>query len=130
MFHLGQMLTYRPAHPAGYVLIESAHDIAPAEVAALLAELVEDPDVQPDARVLIDVRDAASAWTTSQVNLIVPAFRALARRGVAAIAIVADVDVAYGMSRMLSTRLDGLGLAAAVFRSSPEAEDWLDRRTS
>ncbi len=58
------------------------------------------------------------------------AFRALARRGVAAIAIVADVDVAYGMSRMLSTRLDGLGLAAAVFRSSAEAEDWLDRRTS
>ena len=120
------MLTCLPAHPAGYILIQSAHDNAPAEVAALLAELSDDPDVQPGARILIDVRDATRAWTTPQVNLIVPAFRALARRGVAAIAIVADVDVAYGMSRMLSTRLDNVGLAAAAFRSEAEAEAWLE----
>lgn len=124
------MLTYLPAHPAGYVLIQSAQDHAPAEVAALLAELADDREVQPDAKVLIDVRDATTPWTTSQVNLIVPAFRALARRGVAAIAIVADVDVAYGMSRMLSTRLDSLGLDAAVFRSETEAEEWLERGKS
>lgn len=130
MFHLGQMLTYLPAHPAGYVLVESGQDNAPAEVAALLAELAGDPDVQRGAKVLIDVRDAAQAWTTPQVNLIVPAFRALARRGVAAIAIVADVDVAYGMSRMLSARLDSLGLAAAVFRAESDAEAWLEGRTS
>jgi hypothetical protein len=130
MFHLGQMLTYLPAHPAGYVLIHSAQDHAPAEVAALLDELADDHEVQPDAKVLIDVRDATTPWTTPQVNQIVPAFRALARRGVAAIAIVADVDVAYGMSRMLSTRLDSLGLAAAVFRSQSEAEGWLESRKS
>jgi hypothetical protein len=120
------MLTYVPAHPAGYVLIQSAQDHAPAEVAALLAELAEDREVEPRARILIDMRDATTPWTTSQVNQIVPAFRALARRGIAAIAMVADVDVAYGMSRMLSTRLDSVGLAAAVFRSEHEAEHWLE----
>jgi len=122
------MLTYLPAHPAGYVLIQSAPENASAEVAALLAELADDPEVERNARILIDIRDAARAWTTPEVNQIVPTFRALARRGVAAIAIVADVDVAYGMSRMLSARLDSVGLAAAVFRSVPEAELWLENR--
>ncbi len=125
MFHLGFMVTYEPLHPAGYVLVRSSLVDTPAEVAALLAELGADPDLQRGAGVLIDVCASQRAWTSAQVDAVVPAFRALAGAGVSSIAIVADVDVAYGMSRMLSIRLDSVGLDAMVFRTVPEAEAWL-----
>ncbi|HET9150601.1 MAG TPA: hypothetical protein VFN83_02690 [Gemmatimonadales bacterium] len=121
------MVTYEYALDAGYILIRRAGADAPAEIEVLLHELARDAILTPGARLLIDVRESAHPWTVRQLDAVVPAFRLLAGRGVSAIAIVADADVAYGMARILAVHLDTHGLEARVFRALEPAEQWLEQ---
>jgi len=125
-FHLERMVSYVIHSSTRPIQIQVDPADTPAEVSVLMLELASDPELAPGMRLLVDARAWNGQWQPRQLDDVLPAFRQLARSKVEAIAIAAEEDVAFGMSRMLAVYLETAGLTAAVFRALPEAERWLD----
>lgn len=83
------------------------------------------PDVPPGTIELLDLSRAERTEISSGE------IRRIAQRDlswpdrISRMAIVATSDVAFGLARMYQTLCDGMKTEVRIFRSRPEAEDWL-----
>jgi hypothetical protein len=87
------------------------------------AWMTADPAFDPEFRQLADLREVTElALNSSNIARAAtkPAFDAQARR-----AIVANSDIAFGLSRMYAIYAEGRGQTVEVFRTIEEAEAWL-----
>jgi hypothetical protein len=86
--------------------------------------LVADPRFRASFRHLVDLQAVTEftleSWMIAEVASW-PVFDAGTRR-----AIVAETDVAFGLSRMFSLMAERVGQLVRVFRGLEDAEEWLD----
>jgi hypothetical protein len=76
---------------------------------------------------LWDVRDATSTLTSDEMEKLARAALARDTGGSARVAIVTDVDVVYGLSRVFEVYRQSNDVEVRVFRDSEEAERWLEQ---
>jgi hypothetical protein len=89
--------------------------------------LTDDPEFSPQMRELSDIRQVTDFQVTpAGVRIMVASdVKMVATGGMHQLAIVADENVAYGMSRMYQTLGEPNIRTVGVFRSYEEATEWL-----
>jgi hypothetical protein len=122
--------------------IECQHDHDPAVIMAHGTDRLTDHDVlntatvlfdamavTPNLTMLVDLR-AVTHCTVSSATIHVLADlhrRPAQQRGHARVAIVASTDLAFGLSRMYATQVDGPAIDVGVFRDIHQGQAWLDQ---
>ncbi len=93
----------------------------------IVEEMMEGPDFRPNLGVLWDLRSADVRLLAGiELSLMRESRRrAAVRRGSARIALLADDDYTFGMSRMAEVSADVPELPIRVFRDEVEAEKWI-----
>jgi len=113
----------------GIAVITPAGQVTADGLIRAFVEMVEHPDFRPDMHSLWDMRQSVigkmTAADMSRIARFISARYGPLRQG-ARVAIVADTDVGFGLSRMYEMMSEGV-LPARVrsFRSLSEAEEWL-----
>lgn len=83
----------------------------------------------PRARViLVDASRVSGAPSAAELKLVAREYKPIIESGLSTMAIVSDQLFVYGVARMFATFSEVFGLNAQVFRSMPDAEQWLHAR--
>ena len=98
------------------------------EVISTVDRLALDPEFGPDFAILSDHRDVIEPLTPEQARKLVERFEHHGEimRDRHWVAIV-DSPASYGMMRLMSARLESLGIRVDIVESSKEADTRLDR---
>jgi hypothetical protein len=122
--------------------IECQHDQDLAVIMAHGTDRLTDDDVRntatvlfdamavtPDLTILVDLRAVTHCTVSSDtIHVLADLHRCSApQRGHARVAIVAATDLAFGLSRMYATQVDGSTMDVSVFRDIHQGQAWLDQ---
>jgi len=119
----------RRIDPAGRVVILTVTgDIDDRDLLGLADHLEDEPRVDPDFSLLIDLREAHGQKVTSAgVYRLVE--RTLIMSATSRRAVVVDSDLGFGMTRMYEMLRTNRGGAPRVFRDYDDALRWVTTRT-
>jgi hypothetical protein len=113
----------------GRFFVRAGGRVAYDEVQSLVAELLDHPALRPGATVLADSVAVTGAPATDELRLIARELKPLMARGVAGFAIVTRAGFVYGIARMFAVMAELVHVRVAVFRTTDEANEWLDEIT-
>lgn len=114
----------------GVVVLEMRGKYEPEDIKDALLTALRDSRSSAAAGLLFDmsesvsIKDRTAADVTAMGYFLAGESHRFGRRA----ALVAERDFTFGMMRLGQTVLEGLGVAAAVFRSAAEADLWIRRR--
>jgi hypothetical protein len=96
------------------------------ELQIILTEISSSKDFPPDVKTLWDIRKLDFSKINSDfARQLINVRKQNTSRGNAKVAILAEQDLAYGMSRMYESMSDGMPQTIMVFKELKKAEDWL-----
>jgi hypothetical protein len=120
-------MEYRFCKPLGLILVTSKSVLTGDEVRAFHKKLIDDPEIPPGMRELMDLRNvdlvAVDARIVTEISGIESARSA--RVGAARIAVVAPRPVAFGLSRMYEALSADTPKKVNVFTEIDPALEWL-----
>ena len=96
------------------------------EAKATMDTLVADPAFQPTFSILFDGREMEYLATYEDAIQFRDTFQRMKEKFRGPIAVVVQGTARYGVSRMIASLLDLVGVRMEAFLSLPEAETWLD----
>ena len=103
-------------------------DLVASDVTVAAAQIYGDPQFQPGMSTMWDVRGARPTVDAGQVRGVVSFVSAhVEQRGRGRCAVVTGREVDFGMARMASVFMEGIGIDLRVFRDLDGAQSWLDR---
>jgi hypothetical protein len=108
------------------LMVTAAGDVTFAEIAVTLDELLDDPRIGYDTRMLVDARAVTGAPSTAELRLIARDLEPLRERGVTRMAVCAESTFVYGVARMFAVFAEMFGMRVAAFRQMDEARRWLE----
>jgi hypothetical protein len=96
------------------------------ELKIILTEISSSKEFPPDVKALWDIRKLDFSKINADFGKqLILARKKNTSRGNTKIAILADQDLAYGMSRMYESMSEGMPQTIMVFKELEKAEDWL-----
>ena len=96
------------------------------EARATMNRLVADPGFEPTYSILFDGREMEYLATYEDAIQFRDLFQKMKEKFRGPIAVVVQGTARYGVSRMIASLLDLVGVRMEAFLSLPEAETWLD----
>jgi len=109
-----------------FIYTQCIGNVTPEEISEHFRELVRDPDCPDRLAVLLDLRETTSVpWTFQLRGVNQDLERVRGKVAFDACAIVASRDVLFGMMRIFAVFAQGHFTSIRVFRTVPEAEEWL-----
>jgi hypothetical protein len=121
---LAMSLSYRIEH--GIVFTTASGEVTPEENHAFTQGWLSDPDLPVPLRVCRDSRQITPP-TAKEIQNLASLNKNFRVPDSSRLAIVADRDAQYGMSRMYEALVDGSNYSVAVFRDLDDAVAWLWR---
>ena len=121
-------MTYRIDQDSQLVRIKGQGLVTDDEMVACIAELREDPSLQPHMNTLSDMTNIDVGFTSKGVvEMIAVMKQSSDRRSAARAAIVTNSDVAFGMARMFQAQsaIWDQDPQFRIFRDMGEACEWL-----
>jgi hypothetical protein len=109
------------------MLYAAAEDnVSIEELTTVLNEISSSDIFSPDVKTLWDIRKLDFSKIDSDfARQLINVRKQNTSRGNAKVAILAEQDLAYGMSRMYESMSDGMPQTIMVFKELKKAEDWL-----
>lgn len=120
-------MEYLFCKPLGLILVTSKAVLTAAEMRAFHKKLMDDPDVPPGMKELMDLRGLDIVAVDAKVVQEISAIEAARtdRVGSAQIAVVAPGPVAFGLSRMYESLSGSTPKKVCVFSEMKPALEWL-----
>ncbi len=100
--------------------------ISAPDLHRLIDSLLADPDLKPGLRGLYDASIAEPDITILQLAEVAGKVRELLKRGLGRIALVAQSQATYRVSKTFTVLAQAIGIDVDVFTTLPDAEEWLD----
>lgn len=120
-------ITYEIDRTRGVIRTRCIGATTHAEVTGHFRTLHSDPDLPEHLNVLLDLSELTSAPERDQLRAVASEVKELRDRVQwGAIAIVAESDLLFGMSRVFGIFSEGHFAQIGVFRGPAEAERWLE----
>lgn len=129
---IGPMPVVYKLNPADkFIYTQCIGNVTPAEISEHFRELVRDPDCPDRLTVLLDLTETTSVPWTYEIRGVNQDLESV-RGKVAfdACAVVASKIVLFGMMRMFAVLAQRHFTSIRVFRTVPEAEEWLAAQRS
>jgi hypothetical protein len=120
-------VTYQIDRSQGIIRTQCVGDVTLEEVLDHFQVLERDPNCPPRLDVLLDLSESTSVPASGQIMVVsnaIAELRSSVRFDVCAV--VAATDVLFGMARVFEALANDHFLRVRVFRTFPEAEEWLD----
>ena len=113
--------------PLGLIVVTAKSAISSDEMRAFHRRMLDDPEIPPGMRELMDLRKLDVVVLDAKVvREIVAVESVLSERiGAAQIAVVASLPVAFGLSRMYETLSEPMPMKVSVFSEIGPALEWL-----
>jgi hypothetical protein len=118
-------MTYKIDPARKVVFTEVFDDLTEQDVKEHQARLQHDPQFNPEFSELIDATGLKTVRLTSLSTDRLVRSRPFGKN--ARVAVIAESDLAYGISRMIEVHSEAQGVPFRGFRKRPEAEAWLFR---
>ena len=100
--------------------------ISAPDLHRLIDSLLADPDLKPGLRGLYDASIAEPDITILQLAEVAGKVRELLKRGLGRIALVAQSQATYRVSKTFTVLAKAIGIDVDVFTTLADAEEWLD----
>ena len=107
------------------ILLKATGAVTYDEIRHVLAELIDEPRIEPGTALLVDARGATQAPSIGELASIAYHFRHLFARGVKRLAIITDNADIEAAAKIFGAFVSTVGAEARAFRDQAAAEKWL-----
>lgn len=107
------------------ILLRATGAVTYEEIRHVLAELIDEPRIEPGTGLLIDARGTTHAPSIGELASIAYHFRHLFARGVKRLAFITDNSDVEASAKLFSAFISTVGAESRAFRDPKSAEQWL-----
>jgi hypothetical protein len=122
-------IAYTIDYDALLIRVRLTDPLAEEEIVETVNALLASPNLRPGLAILSDHSELQAIANSNLVRSVVPLLDRLAEHlGRFKCAVVVPGDASYGMARMAEVYAEGTSAEVRAFRTTVEAQSWLDQR--